>query len=136
VGVYFGLAFFFMFKYIKRYYNEIILLFLGPIVLLTMPWGKIFGNFSILFAQPIIPLYFAFAVVLFLKNKKCSFMLLLTQVVISLYAIWFGMYELDLQIIKTNIPNMLFFFALLLQILFVITGITLLLKKDAINEVS
>lgn len=122
IGIYFFVSYFYVFKYIKIYYREILLLFLGPIVLLTMPWSRIFGCFSILFAQPAIPLFFAFSVMLFLKNRKISLLLLIVQVLISLYAFWFGMYNINLQIATTNMPDMLFGLSILLQVLFIILG--------------
>lgn len=130
IGVYFLLSYFYMLRYMKKYYKEILILFLGPIVLLTMPWGKIFGCFSILFAQPSVPLFFAFAVMLFLKNRNISLILLFSQILISIYALWFGMYDIDLQITKIDIPNMLFGVAILSQIIFVVIGFISLFKKN------
>ncbi len=128
IGIYFVLAYYCALRYLRQYYKEILLLFLGPVVLLIVPWGRITGSFSVLFAQPAIPVFFAFAVVLFLKYRKTSIILLVVQALISLYALWFGMYNLYEQTIYSDMPTLLFVLAILMQISFIYFGILNLLR--------
>jgi len=132
IGIYFIVTFFYLFRYSRRYFWEIALLFLGPVILLTMPWGKIFGSFSILYCQPAIPLFIAFGVIFFSKYKKTSAILLLMQTCLSVYSLWFGMYNLPLQITHYDIPNATIGFAILLQILFALIGTYFLLTNRKI----
>lgn len=134
IGVYFVIAYFYIIRYLKKYYKEVILLFLGPIIVLTLPWGKVMGCFSILFAQPSMPIFFSFAVMFFLKYRRISVVLLSIQVVISIYALWFGMYNISLQIVKNDMTSFLLILAMLLQVMFIFFGGRNILSKITNNE--
>ena len=130
VGVYFIVSYFYIIKYVKKYFCEILLLFIGPISLLIMPWGRILGNFSVIFSQPAIPLFFAFSVVLFSRHKKTSFLLIMMQICLSMYALWFGMYKFLLQKTQFDIPDGIFILSIVIQLSFSFGGLYFLLARD------
>ncbi|MBU1167710.1 hypothetical protein KKC60_04875 [Patescibacteria group bacterium] len=132
VGIFFIFSYYYATRYFRKHFLEITLLLLAPLVFLILPWGNPMGSFSVLFAQPVIPVCFAFGIIIFSSKNKFVFSIgcVVLQMALCFYVLWFGMYNLNLQANLYDLPNSNIGILWLLQALWIITALYSLYKKS------
>ncbi len=129
VGVYIFICYFYILRYFRKYFWEIIFLVLGPLVVLILPWGKVMGGFAVLFAHPSVPLFFAISAILFSKYKKWTVIFVSVQALLSFYVLWYGVYNLPLQLDNFHISKVFLIFMITFQVIWFFSGLKLLVEK-------
>ena len=134
IGLLFFAGYYYLSIYFKKFWLEIILLAVLPLIFLTLPWGNFMGSIAVLFSQPAIPLFFCFTLILLSRNKIITNILILIQFVFSFLVIWYGMYHLNEQIALHTVSIAYLVMLFGIQILFGMIGIYYINDADSRTE--